>query len=70
VLAELRWLLDRAAEHWGAARAARNLRKFYPWYLERLGIHGQDADRYQRTRTLDEVQALLDALGERVPAPL
>ena len=32
---------SRAARHWGAQRAARNLRKFYPWYLERLGIAGR-----------------------------
>ena len=44
IVAELRWVLDRAAEHWGPERAARNLRKFYPWYLERLGFDGPDAD--------------------------
>jgi nifR3 family TIM-barrel protein len=64
VIAELQWVLERAEEHWGPVRAARNLRKFYPWYLERLGIHGQAADVYQRTTSLDEVRALLEA-GER-----
>ena len=59
VVAELLWVLDRAAEHWGGVRAARNLRKFYPWYLDRLGVHGQDADAYQRTTSLDDVRALL-----------
>ena len=29
-------MIDRAEEHLGAERAARYLRKFYPWYLERL----------------------------------
>ena len=57
--AELRWVLDRAAEHWGPERAARNLRKFYPWYVEALGYEGPAADRFQRTETLDEVRALL-----------
>ena len=57
--AELRWILDRAAEHWGAERAARNLRKFYPWYVERLGYQGAEADRFQRTESLDEVRELL-----------
>jgi nifR3 family TIM-barrel protein len=57
--AELRWILDRAAEHWGSERAARNLRKFYPWYVERLGYHGADADRFQRTTSLDQVRELL-----------
>ena len=59
VEAELRWILDRAAEHWGPERAARNLRKFYPWYVERLGYEGRDADRFQRTENLDEVRELL-----------
>ena len=56
---ELRWILDRAAEHWGPERAARNLRKFYPWYVERLGYEGPEADRFQRTDSLDEVRELL-----------
>jgi nifR3 family TIM-barrel protein len=58
--AELRWVLDRAHEHWGPGRAARNLRKFYPWYLERLGITGREADRFQRTERLDEVREMLE----------
>ncbi len=37
VLAELDWVIDRAVEHLGAERAGRYLRKFYPWYVERLG---------------------------------
>ena len=44
---------------WGAERAARNLRKFYPWYVERLGFSGPEADRFQRTESLDEVRDLL-----------
>ena len=31
------------------ARAARNLRKFYPWYVERLGVRGPRGRRFQRT---------------------
>jgi hypothetical protein len=37
ILAELDWVIDRAVEHLGADRATRYLRKFYPWYVERLG---------------------------------
>ena len=40
ILAELDWVIERATEHLGAERAARYLRKFYPWYVERLGIRG------------------------------
>ena len=36
ILAELDWVIDRAVEHLGAERATRYLRKFYPWYVERL----------------------------------
>ena len=66
--AELLWVLDRAAEHWGADRAARNLRKLYPWYVERLGYEGREADRFQRTESLDEVRELL-AHGPSAGAP-
>ncbi len=37
VLAELEWVIERACEHVGPERAGRYLRKFYPWYVERLG---------------------------------
>ncbi len=36
ILAELDWVLACAREHLGEDRAARYLRKFYPWYVERL----------------------------------
>jgi len=68
IIAELEWVLDRGAEHWGAERAARNLRKFYPWYLERLGISGADADAFQRTGSVEEVREMLARLPEPVPA--
>ncbi len=38
VLAELDWVVASAREHLGEERAARYLRKFYPWYVERLGL--------------------------------
>jgi tRNA-dihydrouridine synthase len=38
VLAELDWVIDCAREHLGPERAARYLRKFYPWYIDRLGL--------------------------------
>ena len=36
ILAELDWVIERAGEHMGSERAGRYLRKFYPWYVERL----------------------------------
>jgi nifR3 family TIM-barrel protein len=38
VLAELEWVIERCEEHLGVERAGRYLRKFYPWYVERLGL--------------------------------
>jgi tRNA-dihydrouridine synthase B len=38
IVAELRWVIERAEEHLGRERASRYLRKFYPWYAERLGL--------------------------------
>ena len=38
VAAELEWVIARAEEHLGAERAGRYLRKFYPWYAERLDV--------------------------------
>lgn len=65
--AELLWVLDRAEQHWGPERAARNLRKFYPWYVERLGLGGREADRFQRTDSLDQVRELLaDAVAKAI----
>jgi tRNA-dihydrouridine synthase B len=37
ILAELDWVIERAVEHLGSERAGRYLRKFYPWYVERVG---------------------------------
>jgi len=61
ILDELDWVLDRAVEHLGAERATRYLRKFYPWYLERLGGDVDPAlqDGLQRAPTLGEARALL-----------
>jgi tRNA-dihydrouridine synthase B len=37
ILTELDWVIAGAVEHLGEERAGRYLRKFYPWYAERLG---------------------------------
>jgi tRNA-dihydrouridine synthase B len=62
VIAELRWVIDRAEEHLGE-RAARYLRKFYPWYLERLGMPRRANAPFQRTATLAEARELVDRLS-------
>jgi tRNA-dihydrouridine synthase B len=59
ILAELDWVMDRAAEHLGPERAARYLRKFYPWYVERLGGDKSLQDALQRAETLESARELL-----------
>ncbi len=66
IVAELLWVLDRAEEHLGAARAERYLRKFYPWYLGLLDAPGPVADELQRSADLDRARVLIGALGEPV----
>jgi tRNA-dihydrouridine synthase B len=59
VLQEWHWVIDRAEEHLGPTRAARYLKKFHPWYVERLGAPKAVQDELQRAETLDEQRAVL-----------
>ena len=68
IVAELIWVVDRAEEHLGAIRAARYLRKFYPWYLERLEADQQTADALQRSDDLDSARALIAGFAEPAAA--
>ena len=62
ILDELDWVMDRAVEHLGHDRAGRYLRKFYPWYVERLGEGKALHEALQRTATIDEARAALAPL--------
>ncbi len=66
ILAELDWVIERACEHLGPERASRYLRKFYPWYVERLGGDHELQDRLQRTATIEAARAELGL--DRAPA--
>jgi tRNA-dihydrouridine synthase B len=73
VLTELGWTIDRAVEHLGEERATRYLRKFYPWYVQRLDLDGQTAKALQMalqtSETLFEVRnRLAILLRPRLPA--
>ncbi|HEY3020196.1 MAG TPA: tRNA-dihydrouridine synthase [Solirubrobacteraceae bacterium] len=81
VLDELDWLMDRAVEHFGPVRAARWLRKAYPWYVERLGGGKAMQAALQATDAVDAARAALAPLRDvalaadpgscaAVPAPL
>jgi len=73
VLEELNWTIDRAVEHLGEPRATRYLRKFYPWYIQRLGLGRQTEKELQAAlqaaETLSEARNRL-AIMLRSPAPL
>jgi tRNA-dihydrouridine synthase B len=62
VVAELLWVMDGAEEHLGPDRAARYLRKFYPWYLERLGADRATTAAFQESDDLDEARGLVSEL--------
>jgi nifR3 family TIM-barrel protein len=70
VAAELLWTIDRAEEHLGGERAARYLRKFYPWYVGSLGIDSESARELQQSADLDRARQLVSAgrRSSRVPA--
>jgi nifR3 family TIM-barrel protein len=59
ILGELDWIIDRAVEHLGEERATRYLRKFYPWYLDRIGGDKALQDGLQRAPTLAQARELL-----------
>jgi tRNA-dihydrouridine synthase len=66
VVAELLWVVDRAEEHLGSERAERYLRKFYPWYTERLDAPPQVVDELQRSADLTRARVLIASLAEPV----
>ena len=59
VLAELTWVMGGAVEHLGEERAGRYLRKFYPWYVERLGGGKDLQDALQRAPDLRAARTIL-----------
>ena len=66
VLDELDWTIACAVEHLGESRATRYLRKFYPWYLQRLALEPPAAKELQSAlQAADSVahaRRLLDTL--------
>jgi tRNA-dihydrouridine synthase B len=68
IATELLWVVDRAEEHFGPERAARYLRKFYPWYMEPLGAPAEVADELQRSAGLPRARELIAALAVPVGA--
>ncbi|HET7416101.1 MAG TPA: tRNA-dihydrouridine synthase [Solirubrobacterales bacterium] len=69
MVAEWLWVLDRGEEHLGSERATRYLRKFHPWYAERLEVPREVTDRLQRSDDPAEVRELIAGLASQL-APL
>jgi nifR3 family TIM-barrel protein len=64
ILAELDWVMVCAVEHVGRDRATRYLRKFYPWYIERLGGGKALQAAVQTAPTLEAARALIERGSE------
>jgi tRNA-dihydrouridine synthase B len=64
VVAELLWVVDGAEEHLGPERAERYLRKFYPWYMERLEAPADVVEELQRSADLARARELIGAFAE------
>jgi nifR3 family TIM-barrel protein len=63
IAAELLWTIDRAEEHLGGERAARYLRKFYPWYVDSLELDKEAAQELQQSADLDRARSLVAGKG-------
>jgi tRNA-dihydrouridine synthase B len=59
VLDELDWVMECAVEHLGAERAARYLRKFYPWYVDRMGAGAGVREALQRAPQVHDARTVL-----------
>ena len=68
IVAELRWVIDRAEEHLGVERAGRYLRKFYPWYADALGLTKRGQQPLATAPTTADARAALDALAPALAA--
>jgi tRNA-dihydrouridine synthase B len=64
ILAEVDWVIASAVAHLGEERAARYLRKFYPWYVERLGAGKALQAALQTAPTLEAARELLHVESE------
>jgi tRNA-dihydrouridine synthase B len=70
VVTELEWVQDRCEEHLGGERASRYLRKFYPWYAERLGLPKAVRQALVEAPTSRDARAILHRDLQYEVAPL
>jgi tRNA-dihydrouridine synthase len=67
IVEELDWVIDQAVDHVGEERATRYLRKFYPWYVARIG--GTRAEQKALQQLLQTAPTLLDVRELLAPVP-
>ena len=65
VAAEMLWVIERAEEHLGVDRASRYLRKFYPWYADRLGFTKREREPLVTAETTARARELWSEIRER-----
>lgn len=63
IAAEWLWVIDRAEEHLGTERAQRYLRKFHPWYSDRIEAPKEVVDELQRSADLPRARELVAGLA-------
>jgi len=63
IVTEWLWVLERAVEHLGEARAASYLKKFHPWYVERLGAGKEIQNALQRAGSVAQQRAAISGLA-------
>jgi len=64
---ELLWVMDCAEEHIGPDRAGRYLRKFYPWYLDRLDVPKLVKNELCQTAGLDRAREIVSEIRDGEP---
>jgi nifR3 family TIM-barrel protein len=70
ILDELLWVIERAEEHLGVERAGRYLRKFYPWYVDTLGLTRREANPLVTAPTTDAAREAIGHLSSGASAPV
>ena len=63
VAEEVEWVIACAEEHLGVERAGRYLRKFYPWYAERLDLTRRDRQPLVTAPTTAHARAVWGGVG-------
>jgi tRNA-dihydrouridine synthase B len=68
VLDELEWVIASAEDHLGTDRAGRYLRKFYPWYADRLGLTRRERHALVTAPSTAHARAAFDVFAGRETA--